>query len=117
VIALHAEAAPKSLDLELSVLLFQAVRELLHNVVKHAKAHHVRLVLERRSGDLAIEVQDDGVGFDASAVLARPPNNRFGLFNIGHRLAAYGGRLEAAAPVGSGARMTLIVPIKGESAA
>jgi signal transduction histidine kinase len=61
-------AAPVPHDV--AVLLFQAVRELLMNVVKHAAARHVTVRSARADGDVSITVSDDGRGFDVSDLTA-----------------------------------------------
>ena len=61
---------PKPLDDDVSVLLFQAVRELLANVAKHAQAHNVKVSLRRDDSNIKITVRDDGNGFDASDIVS-----------------------------------------------
>lgn len=77
---------------EARLLLFQAVRELLTNIGKHAQASAVTIDLRANKKDVQISVQDDGVGFDA-AELAHfdPRHGGFGLFSIKERLTNLGG--------------------------
>ena len=49
------------LNLEMGVVLFRAVRELLHNAIKHAQAKHVSLTLLRENQQILVVVEDDGV--------------------------------------------------------
>ena len=58
------DAADLSIPGDTALLLFQSVRELLINALKHAGSHEVRVRLEYGEGTLRIEVRDDGVGFD-----------------------------------------------------
>lgn len=60
------DPGPASLTEDRKVLLFRCVRELLLNVVKHARASTVRLSLRRAGGRLLIAVEDYGAGFDVS---------------------------------------------------
>ena len=74
---------PKPLDHDLEVLLFQAVSELLVNVVKHAKAARVKVSVAQQDGYVRLEVADDGVGFDVSEIKNRWAKfSGFGLFSI-----------------------------------
>ncbi len=79
------------------VLLFQSVRELLMNAVKHAVAKQAFVLAEEREGYLQIVIKDQGVGFDLLAMATQQPSplsSKFGLFSIRERMNAMGGRLE-----------------------
>ncbi len=108
----HADAAPLPLDDDVRVLLFQAVNELLVNVVKHAQAHNVEISLRREDGNLKVEVGDDGVGFQVPRMgPAREEPCGFGLFSIRERLRPYGGSLEVQSAPGAGTHVILTVPL------
>lgn len=101
-------------DQGVAVLLFQAVRELLLNIVKHARAKSATVRLRHLAGDqVQIEVADKGVGFDPD--IPRPkkePAKGLGLFSIQERLAYIGGRMEIHSAPGRGSRVTLVADIK-----
>ncbi|MFO7906812.1 MAG: response regulator [Pirellulaceae bacterium] len=107
--------APKDLPAvpeHIRVFIFQAVRELLSNVVKHSGSMQARIVLTFEAGSLGVRVEDGGDGFDPAAVeacLERPRG--FGLFNIRERLEALGGRLEIRATPEGGASFPLLLPV------
>ena len=91
---------------------FQATRELLNNIVKHAQAAHVDISITRRNGHVQIEVSDDGIGFDPSTIA--PPSKesgRFGLFNIRERLGGLNGSMEIDSHPRRGTRITLRAPL------
>lgn len=97
---------------ELRELLFQAARELLLNVIKHAGAGSARLRLTRDTAHrICLEVQDDGIGFDPQArdVEVRSRQS-FGLFHIRERLRAVGGEMALDSARDRGTRVGLIVP-------
>ena len=100
------------LDDDVRVLLFQAVNELLVNVVKHAQAQNVEVSIRRGGANLKIEVGDDGVGFQMPRM---GPHLRercgFGLFSIRERLRPYGGGLEVQSEPGAGTHVILTVPL------
>ncbi|HYL82057.1 MAG TPA: response regulator, partial [Candidatus Acidoferrum sp.] len=107
----EANAVPDSEDL--TTLLFQAVRELLFNVVKHAKVQTARVQLTRQDGQVVICVTDTGVGFDPSFLWVEGGViGGFGLFSIRQRLELLGGRLDIASTPGQGSRMTLRAPLR-----
>ena len=106
-----------SLDIDhnLRVLLFHAVRELLHNVVKHAEALSAKVTLRAADGSLSIIVQDDGKGFDMST-LTHQKNHKggFGLFNIRERLHRLNGGMTVDSHPGRGTTITLLVPLQAK---
>jgi len=109
------DGTAKPLDNDIRGVLFQAVRELLLNVAKHARARTVRISIDRRPNTVAITVEDDGVGFREDEIgphQYRPGG--FGLFNIRERLRHLGGQLDIDSQPGSGARLTLIAPLTME---
>jgi PAS domain S-box-containing protein len=111
-IEVQLDQKPKPMDDELRVLLFQAVRELLVNVVKHAQATRVAVSITREDQNMLIQVKDDGVGLEvAEGASARRPGG-FGLFSIRERLKYLGGHLEMVSQPGQGTQVTLVVPLK-----
>jgi signal transduction histidine kinase len=83
-------ALPERLPEEVETALYRTVQECLTNVVKHARAGRVSVLLRRRNGSVAAVVEDDGAGFDPA--LGR--EGGFGLVGMRERLALLGGRLE-----------------------
>jgi signal transduction histidine kinase/ActR/RegA family two-component response regulator len=98
---------------DVRVLLYEAVQELLFNVVKHAQAKSASVTLRRGPGDqVQIVVADNGVGFEPATVTsAAAGGGGFGLFSIRERLDLVGGRLEVESAPGQGSRFTLTVPL------
>jgi len=104
---------PKPLNDETTILLYQAARELMINVSRHAKARNIYLSLQRDYKRVRIEVKDDGIGFDVSHI--DPHSTRtsgFGLFTINERLKYLGGQFRVESKPGHGTRAVLIAPIK-----
>jgi CheY-like chemotaxis protein/two-component sensor histidine kinase len=109
------DGEPKPLGENHRVLLFRAVRELFHNVVKHAHATGVNLALRREGEMVRIEVEDDGVGFDATEMgVGTGKEERFGLFSIRERLEHLGGSFEVFSQPGRGVRAVLVAPLQPE---
>ena len=103
---------PKPLDKDLEVVLFQAVRELLANVGKHAKATRVKVELSRKENTVYVSVGDNGIGFDVNSIGGWGNElGGFGLFSVRERLLLLGGRLEISSAPGSGTKITLVAPL------
>jgi PAS domain S-box-containing protein len=111
-VEVRKEKTLKQIDDNLKGLLFQAIRELLTNVAKHANAKNVQVSLKRVDGSICITVKDDGSGFEPASV-QEPSSSHggFGLFNIRERLNHFGGKVEIDAKPGKGTRVILKVPI------
>src|SRR5262249_15406666 len=92
------------------VLLYQATRELLFNVVKHAGAKHATVEINQSDGTLGIDVTDDGEGFDPKDIFGSPGNDHFGLSSLRERLSLFGGNLGIESQPGGGSRVTIHVP-------
>ena len=100
--------------MEVSVALFLCVRELLFNVVKHARvsAAKLRMWLSSTDNIMNIEVSDQGVGFDPTAVKHHDKTTGgVGLFNNRERIELLGGGLQTDSRPGEGSRFTLWVPL------
>jgi PAS domain S-box-containing protein len=101
-------------DEQTGVLMFEAVRELLMNVVKHAGTDSARVSIAADGGRLRITVADDGVGFNASDVRPQAGDvEGFGLFSIKERLEHVAGGLELDSRPGRGTRATITAPLGG----
>jgi signal transduction histidine kinase len=96
---------------DLSMLLFQLVRELLFNVVKHSGVADAVVTLSEDDENLVICVADCGRGFDvemrSQPVLA---GGGFGLYSVRERLALFGGQLKVDSGPGKGVRAIVLVP-------
>ncbi len=87
-------------------VLYRIAQEALHNVVKHAGAKTVGLVVERVDGSVRLAVIDDGGGFDAAAI----PPGHLGLAGMRVRAEKIGGRLTVNSRPGHGTTIEAIVP-------
>jgi PAS domain S-box-containing protein len=97
------------------MFVFEAVRELLLNVVKHAKVDHALLKLRVLDGQrLEITVADHGAGFDPETLEAGAfPADGLGLFSLRQRLRFLKGSLEIKSSPGGGSSFTMVVPAQG----
>ena len=96
------------LDNSLSILIFRTVRELLHNIIKHANASKAVIRLSQKPLLFEICVTDNGIGFDSkkqSKIIG------FGLFSIRERFSSIGGEFLVLSASGEGTRAILRLPI------
>lgn len=99
-----------ALGREVSIMLFQCARELVHNIIKHASAGSALIRLADRDHRLELLVKDDGVGFDLEGAMARLERGEvYGLFSIRERMRLVGGHLAIEAGT-KGTRVSLSVP-------
>ncbi len=101
---------------EVIVLLFQATRELLFNIVKHAGVKAARVEVCRLNGLIQVAVEDEGLGFDPSQLRTEGGHcGGFGLFSVRERLNLLGGWMEIDSAPGAGSRFKLIAPYLGRA--
>jgi PAS domain S-box-containing protein len=106
---------PLPLPLDQRITLFQSVRELLTNVLKHANAHHASVAVDKVGENISVMVEDDGAGFDTAHVAASSLDSLgFGLFSIGERVRHLGGSMGIRSSPGKGAAVTLSLPVAAE---
>jgi len=104
------------IDEEVQVLLYQAVRELLLNIIKHAKVSAAAVSIQEIGSNIRVQVKDDGVGFDVSDLQTMfNQSGGFGLFNIRERLKLWDGYMEIKSGQGMGTCITISVPRNKQS--
>ena len=96
---------------EIDGVLYDAVRELLHNVVKHAGARRADVRATCPDGHIRIAVEDDGKGFDPSVMEnSFSRNGGFGLYRIKERIGHLGGTFQVATKENEGTRVIIEMP-------
>ncbi len=106
----------KTIDESLRILLFQAIRELLHNVVKHARATQVSVSISKENDFVRIVICDNGVGFEATRKEKDVKKGGFGIFSIQERLKHQRGRLVIKSDPDTGSSVTIISPMTARNA-
>lgn len=105
----------KPVNDEIRIFLFTAVRELLANVTKHARAEKVKVTVRKAENNISIHVADNGAGFNAAKMhFYLDENKGFGLFSIRERLHHLGGQMEIRSQKNRGTRVILHAPLKHE---
>ena len=96
------------LSKEVEVTYYRIAQEALNNVLKHAHASRVDVVLETRDGRVTLVVADDGVGFDAADDATAADG--FGLLGMKERAALVGASLDLESSPGQGTTVYLRSP-------
>ena len=97
---------------QLESTIYRIVQEAVNNVIKHANAQNVSIILEKRGNRVLLIVEDDGVGFDAEALLKMPTKNRrFGLLGMQERVALVGGSVSIESTPGVGTTVLVHIDI------
>jgi signal transduction histidine kinase len=91
--------------------LYRIVQAALNNVTKHAKATRVSIWFQLKEHEIHCSIQDDGVGFNLSDVLARKGQRGLGLIGIRERLDALGGTLKITSTPGKGTGLYIRIPL------
>jgi PAS domain S-box-containing protein len=111
-IKVNRDTQPKPLKTEGNIILFQAVRELLLNIVKHSKATSAKIYIQRACNDLRIIVEDNGIGLENNLFDHNQHKIKgFGLFSIYERFEYYGGNMMIESNKPQGTKITLLMPI------
>ena len=103
----EASIAEERLPEQVEIALYRIVQESLTNVVKHARARHVSILLTRRDGGVKVVIEDDGLGFQ----VGESTNGGFGLMGMRERLALLGGRLLVESDGETGTTVAAEVPV------
>jgi PAS domain S-box-containing protein len=108
---------PKTVPEDIRILLFRATRELLFNVVKHAKAHSACIAINRsEKNELCLSVLDDGIGYEVDGdPTLNGRAHGYGLFSIHDRLRRIGGQITIDSTPGNGTCVSLEVPLNTET--
>jgi PAS domain S-box-containing protein len=97
---------------ELAIFLYQAIKELLFNTIKHAGVRTARIHVIQREDQVQVVVEDDGIGFNQTQLqTVRGQAGGFGLFSLSERLSMLGGRMTIDSSPGCGCRILLFAPL------
>jgi signal transduction histidine kinase len=107
-VALEAQLGDERLPPEVETTLYRIVQEALTNIVKHAEAANVSILLVRGKGSATVVIEDDGQGFDPD----KTREGGLGLVGMRERAELHEGRLRIESePGGEGATLVIEVPL------
>ena len=110
-VTVHANGVHAVFDEDVRLLVFQTVRELLFNVVKHSETLKATVTFEQQDGEVNITVSDDGKGFETEKVMENW-QARHGLLRMRDRLFLLGCNLKIQSAPNNGTRITIEAPVK-----
>jgi signal transduction histidine kinase len=108
---LSAPSDDPAIDLDLRVLVFKVIRELLRNVVKHAGVKSAKVTVTHTPRELRVVVEDNGVGFEWQLSLFEPRTHGFGLWSVADRVREAAGEMTVDTGPGRGCRVTVVFPL------
>lgn len=97
-------------DLDLRVLIFKLIRELLRNVVKHSGVRSASVTVSQTPSELRVVVEDHGVGFEWQLSLFEARSEGFGLWSVADRVRAAHGEMTVDTAPGRGCRVSVVFP-------
>lgn len=114
---LKTEGLPVKLEAQKELIIFRMVQEVINNIIKHAKASTILVLLTYRPDTFSIAVNDNGTGFDLTPLNAGE-NSKFGLGirNLHKRAQLIGAHFSIASTLGIGTTVTLQLPLSTNQA-
>ncbi|MEO8325265.1 MAG: response regulator, partial [Nitrospirota bacterium] len=111
IVEIYADSKQSPLPEDRAVLLFQSVRELLFNVLKHSGVDQAIVRIEfEENGEVCLSVEDQGKGLDADALQRALEPGHLGLFAVKERMDAMGGRVDLISAPNKGTTVKLMLP-------
>lgn len=107
----HVSIGSQELPAMVETVLFRVLQEAITNVVKHASATRVGVILQSLAHNVQLVIEDDGVGFACSDSNNDASSSRLGLLGMRERLALVGGSLEIESLPGKGTTLLINVPL------
>jgi signal transduction histidine kinase len=107
-VELESGLGDERLPADVETVLYRIVQEALTNIVKHAQAQQVSIVLQKKAGAVTAVIEDDGRGFVPGA----EGDSGLGLIGMRERVALVAGRLEIESAEGAGTTLVVEVPVR-----
>jgi signal transduction histidine kinase len=98
---------------EIEIAAFRLAQEAVDNAVRHSRASHIDLTVERANPGLHMTISDDGIGIGDVGAAKRMSR---GLAAMHHRVRSLGGALEVHSPSGTGTRIEISIPLDSSGA-
>jgi two-component system sensor histidine kinase UhpB len=101
----------KRLNEDIKLMIYRIVQEQVNNIVKHAKASHVRIKITNDAKQISLLIADNGVGFDT-----KQKSKGIGLRNIENRVKFYKGNVTIRSEKEKGCILKIFIPVKNMTA-
>ncbi|MFC1976263.1 sensor histidine kinase [Chloroflexota bacterium] len=106
--------ADVELQPELEITIYRIITEAMTNVTRHAQADHISVQMQVEKHHVILNIEDDGLGFDAAAWFSSPAERQsLGLAGMRERAGLLGGQLEVISESGHGTKIWAQLPIGG----
>jgi two-component system sensor histidine kinase UhpB len=102
---------PKEFPLDVETALFRAAQEVIVNVERHARADRALVQVRKDGGEVIVEIEDDGDGFDPASAAPSLDGRGLGLLGVRERINLVGGVTEIESAPGDGTRVLIRVPM------
>jgi len=109
--SLEFDLDERELDTDVEALLYRGAQEAVRNVLKHAGATHVSVLVAHDDGCALLVVEDDGQGFDAARADAMSEPGHVGLRALADLVAEVGGTVDVASDVEQGTEVRVEIPL------
>lgn len=111
-ITVQEKSASRRLPTEVETALFRVVQETINNIARHAAARNAKISFEFGDESVAVEVEDDGIGFDIIEIaLSHDTGRGLGLMGMQERIEVLDGEIEIISAPGNGTHVYIRVPI------
>ncbi len=95
---------------EIEAVLYRIAQEGLTNVVRHSQASHLNLIVEKNGQDFLLTIEDDGIGFDPTALGTKNGKRHLGLISMKERAEMLGGGFDVYTAPGKGTLIRVSIP-------
>lgn len=113
---LNTPDLPKRLPPQMETVFFRLFQEAITNILRHSRAKHVSLSIERQNGEIVGRIVDDGVGFDPNEGLSTHlEEGGFGLLGMRERVEQFNGQIKIESQPGAGTSILIRIPLDGET--
>jgi len=110
-LTVQLDVAGERFPSHMEMALYRIAQEALQNVVKHAGASRVRLVLEQVADGVHLVIEDDGRGFDPDTLTQADSRPSYGMVGMNERAELIGARLSVSSWPGRGTSIDVLVPL------
>ena len=113
-VVIKAPSVPLQFSPAVTTTLFRIVQEAVSNIVRHAGAGSVTIVLQPNEATVSLKIEDDGRGFDPGhAARDAVESQRLGLLGIRERVELLGGQVQIESAPEKGTRLQVSIPMGG----
>ena len=106
-VTLHTEGLNDRLDSNVETVLYRVIQECVNNVLKHAQANHLDISILKETTDIAVTIEDNGIGFD---ITNKDNFDGIGLKNIASRIKYLQGTIDFSSEKNKGTVVAIHIP-------